>query len=70
MITSVNGHVVKEARDLGRQIGAMAPGSEAKLSVWRKGEEKSFTLTLGELPKERDARAPSRTLKQTASAPC
>jgi serine protease Do len=57
VITSVNGHVVKEARDLGRQIGAMAPGSEAKLSVWRKGEEKSFTLTLGELPKERDARA-------------
>ena len=57
VITSVNGHVVKEARDLGRQIGAMAPGSEAKLSVWRKGEEKSFTLTLGELPNERDARA-------------
>jgi serine protease Do len=57
MITAVNGHAVKDARDLGRQIGAMAPGSEAKLSVWRKGEEKSFTLTLGELPKERDARA-------------
>jgi serine protease Do len=57
VITAVNGHAVKDARDLGRQIGAMAPGSEAKLSVWRKGEEKSFTLTLGELPKERDARA-------------
>ena len=57
VITAVNGHAVKDARDLARQIGAMAPGSEAKLSVWRKGEEKSFTLTLGELPKERDARA-------------
>ena len=59
VITAVNGHAVKDARDLARQIGAMAPGSDAKLSVWRKGEEKSFTLTLGELPRERDARAAS-----------
>jgi serine protease Do len=57
VITSVNGHAVKDARDLARQIGAMAPGGEAKLGVWRKGEEKSFSLTLGELPNERDARA-------------
>jgi serine protease Do len=57
VITAVNGHAVKDARDLARQIGAMAPGTEAKLSVWRKGEEKSVSLTLAELPKERDARA-------------
>jgi serine protease Do len=59
VITAVNGHAVKDARDLARQIGAMAPGSDAKLSVWRKGEAKGFTLTLGELPRERDARATS-----------
>jgi serine protease Do len=52
VITAVNGHPVKDARDLARQIGVMAPGSEAKLTVWRKGEEKRFSLTLGELPKE------------------
>jgi serine protease Do len=57
VITAVNGHAVKDARDLARQIGAMAPGAAAKLSVWRKGEEKSISLTLGELPKEREARA-------------
>jgi serine protease Do len=57
VITAVNGHAVKDARDLARQIGAMAPGATAKLSVWRKGEEKSISLTLGELPKEREARA-------------
>jgi serine protease Do len=57
VITAVNGHAVKDARDLARQIGAMAPGSEVKLAVWRKGEEKSFALKLGELPKQRDARA-------------
>jgi serine protease Do len=55
VITAVNGHAVKDARDLARQIGAMAPGSTAKLTAWRKGEEKSFSLTLGELPKEREA---------------
>src|SRR5262249_30197859 len=57
VITAVNDHAVKDARDLARQIGAMAPGATAKLSVWRKGEEKSISLTLGELPKEREARA-------------
>ena len=55
VITAVNGHAVKDARDLARQIGAMAPGSTAQLSVWRKGEEKSFSLALGELPKEHQA---------------
>src|SRR5262249_28743003 len=57
VITAVNGNTVKDARDLAKQIGAMASGSNVKLTVWRKGEEKSISLTLGELPKEREARA-------------
>jgi serine protease Do len=57
VITAVDGHSIKDARDLARQIGAMAPGTTAKLSVWRKGEEKSISLTLGEMPKERQAGA-------------
>ncbi len=57
VITGVNGHAVKDAHDLARQIGSMTPGATAKLIVWRKGEEKSFSLTLGALPKSRDARA-------------
>ena len=57
VITAVNGHVVKDAHDLAKQIGSMTPGATAKLTVWRKGEEKSFSLTLGELPKSREARA-------------
>ena len=54
VITAVNGHAVKDAHDLARQIGSMTPGATAKLTVWRKGEEKSFSLTLGELPKARE----------------
>ena len=57
VITAVNGHAVKDAHDLARQIGAMAPNATAKLTVWRKGDEKSVSLTLGELPKDREASA-------------
>ena len=57
VITAVNGRPVKDAHELAKQIGAMAPGTTVKLTVWRKGEEKSMSATLGELPKERAARA-------------
>ena len=57
VITAVNGNPVKDARDLARQIGSMVPGSTAKLTVWRKGEEKTFSISLGELPNQREARA-------------
>ena len=35
----------------------MSPGTTAKLTIWRKGEEKSLSVTLGDLPKDREARA-------------
>jgi serine protease Do len=57
VITAVNGNAVKDARDLAKQIGSMAPGSTAKLTIWRKGEEKTFSIALGELPNQREARA-------------
>jgi serine protease Do len=57
VITAVNGNAVKDANDLARQIGAMTPGSTAKLTVWRKGDERTVSLTLGELPMEREALA-------------
>jgi serine protease Do len=57
VITAVDGHAVKDARDLARQISAMAPSSTAKLTIWRKGEEKTMSLTLGALPNERAAKA-------------
>jgi S1-C subfamily serine protease len=65
VITAVNGTAVKDARDLARLIGAMAPGTTAKLTVWRKGEEKSVSLTLGEPPKGREARAVSSNSSRT-----
>ena len=57
VITAVDGHDVKDSRDLARQIGAMAPGTSAKLSIWRKGETKTVSLTIGELSDQRQANA-------------
>jgi len=56
VITAVNGKPVKDPRDLAKQIGSLAPNAAVKLSVWREGAEKTFTLTLGELPNQREAR--------------
>src|SRR5262249_56373000 len=52
-----NGTPVKDARDLARQSGGMGRGASAKVTVWRKGEEKTFSIALGELPTQREARA-------------
>jgi len=57
VITAVNGTPVRDARELSRTIGAMAPGSSVKLEVVQKGKERTVDLTLGELPNQREARA-------------
>ena len=59
VITSVDGKEVKDARDLAKKIGAMAPKASVKLTVLHKGSEKAVTLTLGELPNTKEARANS-----------
>jgi serine protease Do len=58
VIIAVDGKTVKDARDLAKRIGAMAPGTSVKLEIMRDGKSQAFSLTLGELPKEqRQAKA-------------
>jgi serine protease Do len=57
VITAVNGEPVKDSRTLARKISTMAPGAQVKLDVVRKGRTESVTVTLGELPKDRQASA-------------
>jgi serine protease Do len=57
VIVSVNGETVTDSKNLARRISAMAPGTSVKLGIIRGGREDTLTLTLGELPKERQARA-------------
>jgi serine protease Do len=56
VIVSVNGESVTDARNLARRISAMAPGTSVKLGIVRGGRDDTLTLTLGELPKDRQAR--------------
>ena len=57
VITAVDGKPVKDARDLAKKIGALSPKNSVKLDVLHKGAEKTVTLTLGEMPAAKEARA-------------
>jgi serine protease Do len=57
IIVSVNGDTVDDARTLAKRISALAPGTSVKVGVIHNGKEQILTLTLGELPRERQARA-------------
>jgi serine protease Do len=57
VITAVNGETVKDARELARTIGGLAPGSAVKLNVLHKGQDKTISLNLGQLPNTLEAKA-------------
>jgi serine protease Do len=57
VITAVNGETVKDARELARTIGGIAPGTAVKLNVFHKGDDKVVNLTLGQLPNSLEAKA-------------
>ena len=57
VITAVNGEAVKDARELARTIGGLAPGNAVKLNVLHKGQDKVVNLTLGQLPNTIEAKA-------------
>jgi serine protease Do len=65
VITAVDGRVVKDAHDLARKIGATAPGTSVKLSILHKGEDKTVSLTLGEISNQHlastETQRPERT---------
>jgi serine protease Do len=66
VITGIDGTAVKDSRDLAKRVGAMAPGTSVKLSILRNGEARMLTLTLGQLPKERQAQ--NRSLSDQSAA--
>jgi len=55
VITAINGKDVNDSREIARTISSMAPGTTVKLTVVRKGQEKTVNVTLGELPGQREA---------------
>jgi serine protease Do len=55
VITAVDGNEIKDSRALARKIASMAPGASVKLGIMHNGSEKTVSLTLGQLPNERQA---------------
>jgi serine protease Do len=69
VITAVNGVAVKDSRDLARNISMMAPGTSVKLDVLHNGEARPVTLTLGEMPNDRQADAGETRPNASAGTP-
>jgi len=67
VITAVNGTPVKDARDLARTIGTMAPDSAVKLDITRQGEQKTVSLTLAQMPDEQQVANADNGSAQPAS---
>ncbi len=52
IITAVNGTPVKDARDLARTVGMMAPDTAVKLDILRQNETKTIAVTLAQMPSD------------------
>jgi serine protease Do len=50
VITAVNGTQVKDARDLARTIGMMAPDATVKLDIIRQGKPQTVSVALAQMP--------------------
>ena len=55
IVTAVNGKTIADSRELARTLSAMPPGTAAKLTVLRKGQERTVSVTLAELPELHEA---------------
>jgi serine protease Do len=69
VITAVNSDAVRDSRDLAKKIGAVAPGSKVTLGILRKGERQNVTLSLQEMPNDRQAKADMGTQDNEGGTP-
>jgi serine protease Do len=55
VITELDGQRIDDSRDLRLKVSQLAPGSSIKLKVIRDGALRDMTITLGELPNDKEA---------------
>lgn len=53
VITAVNGETVNDPRDLARKVAKVAPGQNADVTVWRKGEAKTINVAITAMPDDK-----------------
>jgi serine protease Do len=57
VILAVDGSTIDSSIELPRVIGEKRPGTKVKLKIWREGETRELSASLGEIPAEKIARA-------------
>ncbi|UCE30470.1 MAG: DegQ family serine endoprotease [Burkholderiales bacterium] len=57
IILNFDGRAIDKVSDLPRIVGGTRPGSKAPVTVWRHGQKRDLTITVGEMQPERTARA-------------
>lgn len=57
VVLGVNGESVEGPRELARKIAALGPNTKAELLIWRDGSERTFSVKLGTLPNDQEAKA-------------
>jgi len=65
----VKGAPVNKANDLARKIPATEPGTDVQLEPLRNGQEKTVSVTLGQLPNQRQANVRDNELEQSNGVP-
>jgi len=63
IIIAFDGKNVASSSELPRIVGATRPGSVVSMQVWRKGETRDLTVTVGEIPADKVASAESKRAK-------
>ena len=53
VILKFDGKAVNDSHDLPRMVAATRPGNKVGVQLWRKGETRDVTLTVGEIPDDR-----------------
>ncbi|HEY0663054.1 MAG TPA: PDZ domain-containing protein, partial [Thiobacillaceae bacterium] len=69
IIIGFDGKEVESSSDLPRIVGATRPGAQSTVQVWRKGQRRNLTLTVGELQEDRIASADKPRAKPQAQEP-
>jgi serine protease Do len=59
VILSVDGKAIEQSVDLPRIVGETKPGTALALRVWRKGATQDVRVTVGEMPADKVAAAPT-----------
>lgn len=49
-ILALNGEKISDARELSRRVALLPPGSKARITVWRDGQERELSFEVGRLP--------------------